>query len=41
MSFLEIEVIDYIAFYNFARLHSALGYLRPMEYVKEQLLKVA
>ena len=37
----ELEVLDYITFYNFARLHSTLGYQSPMEYEKEQLLKVA
>ena len=37
----EIEVLDYITFYNFARLHSTLGYQSPMQYEKEQLLKVA
>ena len=37
----EIEVLDYITFYNFARLHSTLGYQSPMEYEKEHLLKAA
>ena len=37
----ELEVLDYITFYNFARLHSTLGYQSPMEYEKEQFLKVA
>ena len=37
----ELEVLDYITFYNFARLHSTLGYQSPMQYEKEQLLKVA
>ena len=37
----EIEVLDYITYYNFARLHSTLGYQSPMEYEKEQFLKVA
>jgi putative transposase len=37
----ELEVLDYITFYNFARLHSTLGYQSPMEYEKEQFLKAA
>jgi len=37
----EIEVLDYITYYNFARLHSTLGYQSPMQYEKEQYLKVA
>ena len=37
----QIEVLDYITYYNFARLHSTLGYQSPMEYEKEQFLKVA
>ena len=35
------EILDYITFYNADRLHSAIGYLSPMEYEKEQLQKVA
>jgi transposase InsO family protein len=35
------EVLDYITVYNVHRLHSAIGYLSPMQYEKEQLLKVA
>jgi putative transposase len=35
------EILDYIAYYNSIRLHSTLGYLSPMEYEKEQYLKVA
>ena len=35
------EILDYITFYNSIRLHSTLGYLSPMEYEKEQYLKVA
>jgi len=34
----KIEVLDYITYYNFLRLHSTLGYKSPMEYEKEQLL---
>jgi putative transposase len=37
----EIEILDYITYYNYSRLHSKLGYRSPMEYEKEQLLKVA
>jgi putative transposase len=37
----ELEVLDYITFYNFARLHSTLGYQSPMHYEKEQFLKAA
>jgi len=37
----KIEVLDYITYYNFARLHSTLGYQSPMQYEKEQYLKVA
>jgi len=37
----RLEVLDYIGFYNADRLHSAIGYLSPMEYEKEQLLKEA
>jgi transposase InsO family protein len=36
----QTEVLDYITYYNFARLHSTLGYQSPMEYEKEQLLNV-
>lgn len=35
------EILDYITFYNSIRLHSALGYVSPMAYEKEQYLKVA
>jgi putative transposase len=35
------EILDYITFYNSIRLHSTPGYLSPMEYEKEQYLKVA
>jgi len=35
------EILDYITYYNSIRLHSTLGYLSPMEYEKEQYLKVA
>jgi transposase InsO family protein len=37
----EIEILDYLSFYNSIRLHSTLGYLSPMAYEKEQLLKAA
>jgi putative transposase len=37
----ETEILDYITYYNFARLHSTLGYQSPMQYEKEQFLKVA
>jgi transposase InsO family protein len=37
----EMEILDYITFYNSIRLHSTLGYLSPMAYEKEQYLKVA
>lgn len=39
------EVIDWLTFYNYARLHSTLGYVSPMQYEKSwhaaQLLKAA
>ena len=39
------EVIDWLTFYNYARLHSTLGYVSPMQYEKSwhaaQLLKTA
>jgi transposase InsO family protein len=37
----HIEILDYITYYNFIRLHSTLGYQSPMQYEKEQLQKVA
>jgi transposase InsO family protein len=37
----ENEILDYISYYNSIRLHSTLGYLSPMQYEKEQYLKVA
>jgi putative transposase len=37
----RLEVLDYIGFYNADRLHSAIGYLSPLEYEKEQLPKAA
>ncbi len=35
------EVIDYIVYYNSIRLHSSLGYKSPMNYEKEQYVKLA
>jgi len=39
------EVIDWLTFYNYVRLHSTLGYVSPMQYEKNwhaaQLLKAA
>jgi putative transposase len=35
------EILDYITYYNSIRLHSTLGYLSPMAYEKEPLLKAA
>jgi len=37
----KMEILDYITYYNAIRLHSTLGYRSPMDYEKEQLLKVA
>lgn len=37
----KLEILDYITFYNSVRLHSTLGYVSPMDYEKEQYLKVA
>ena len=37
----QIEILDYITYYNFDRLHSTLGYQSPMQYEKEQLQKIA
>ena len=37
----KLEILDYITFYNSLRLHSTLGYVSPMDYEKEQYLKVA
>jgi len=34
-SSVEIEVLDYISYYNSIRLHSTLGYKTPFEYEKE------
>lgn len=37
----EIEVLDYISYYNSIRLHSTLGYKTPMDYEKELCRKAA
>ena len=37
----ELEVLDYIGYYNSIRLHSTLGYKSPMTYEKELQRKVA
>ena len=37
----KAEILDYIIYYNFARLHSTLGYQSPMQYEKETLSKLA
>ena len=37
----ELEVLDYIGYYNSIRLHSTLGYKSPMAYEKELQRKVA
>ena len=37
----EIEVLDYISYYNSIRLHSTLGYKTPFEYEKELFRKAA
>lgn len=37
----KIEILDYISYYNGIRLHSTLGYLAPIAYEKELLLKAA
>jgi putative transposase len=39
--FAELEVLDYIGYYNSIRLHSTLGYKSPMVYEKELQRKVA
>jgi hypothetical protein len=38
---LRAKRLDFIINYNFARLHSTLGYKSPIQYEKEQFLKVA
>jgi transposase InsO family protein len=37
----ELEVLDYIAYYNSCRLHSTLGYKTPFDYEKKLIRKVA
>jgi len=37
----RFEILDYISYYNAIRLHSALGYLSPMDYEAEQKGKAA
>ncbi len=37
----RLEIVDYITYYNYLRLHSTLGYLSPMAYEREQMQKVA
>jgi transposase InsO family protein len=37
----QLEVVDYITYYNYLRLHSTLGYVSPMTYEKEQMRKAA
>ena len=39
--FAELEVLDYIGYYNSIRLHSTLGYRSPMAYEKELQRKAA
>ena len=37
----RLEIVDYISYYNAFRLHSALGYVSPIDYEKEQLQNAA
>ena len=37
----EIQVLDYISYYNSIRLHSTLGYKTPFAYEKERCRKAA
>ena len=39
--FAQLEVLDYIGYYNSIRLHSTLGYKSPMAYEKELQRKAA
>jgi transposase InsO family protein len=33
------EVIEWLRFYNYRRLHSTLGYLSPMDFEKKRLVE--
>ncbi|MBW1982998.1 MAG: IS3 family transposase [Deltaproteobacteria bacterium] len=35
------EILEYITFYNAYRSHSSLGYVSPMEYERQKMLRVA
>ena len=37
----EMEILEYVTFYNAYRLHSTIGYMSPMECEKKYLLKAA
>lgn len=37
----RLEVVDYITWYNSQRLHSALGYVTPIQYEKQFFGKIA
>ena len=38
---LELAVVEYIGWYNDARLHESLGYIPPVEYEREHALRKA